>query len=1082
MTSFNVKTVKLEGSNLIEASAGTGKTWSVAILVVRLIVEKEIPIEKILMVTFTKAAVAELESRIRSFVRKAYKHARNEELDDSGIAAIVGEPDARKLDLLKKAVQSLDRLSVMTIHSFCQEMIGNYPFESGQSFESEIMTDSSGLVEYYVNEAWRREINTLEDKAVFKHIVKTISRQDLSDVVTRVLGDRTYLYEPIDVAKNQHELKIQIEEYEKKKKDFEEHIQNNWNEITSREYRSHASNFISKNNTPQLFINEFFGRISKNDIPTYFGVYFQSELAMAEDACTVQEGLSELTHQFKADFYGGVVETIKQQVENNKEQRNIITFDDLISSIHKAVEKGTINQVALNKFDAVFIDEFQDTDKKQYEIFDTLFAGKDKKILFYIGDPKQSIYGWRKADIATYKKARNKVDTIHTMNNNFRSTARVIDALNTFFGINDPFYDQDIQYQKVGKGKIDLGEFTENGQPVFPLSINSFKKNAQIVEYVKTEILRLLTSPNVLIGNSSVIPSDIAVLVRSHNQSAKVKEALTSAGIPSVTVDDSSVFLSEEAIWIKNLLETILQPRRNNMNKLLLNPRFGFNRLKIESLNVDEQLELFRKLKNEWKKNGIYNMMFSFFSAYNVIENCMKMGLSGQRSLSNFLQLAELLHQREQKTKFSPEEMITWLSRQKDNSADEYEQRIESEDDAVKITTIHKAKGLTYKVVFAPFLDLIVNEDFPPFDFRDSEGYKFTHSLTEEHRKLWRDQQEQENRRLLYVALTRAQYKTYICENLYHKSSSLKPFLLTQSNLFEVDVEKEAPKPAFEKREVGKKFTPKKLKISYEDIKPTFGIHSFSSLNELHHSTPFLEVEQADPYEKFIFEQLPRGATPGNALHSIFERLQFDKPDTWLATLEKAAGYYPKLITDEQLPYFKQMVENTMNLSLALNGEVVQLKNITQDKMLPELKFHFSIKIQVHKPLIKKMLGDDIHLPGDASLQGLMNGFIDLIFEHNNKFYILDWKSNYLGNSLDDYTPEALKKAMIASNYTLQYMIYTIAVKRWLQSRMPDFDYEKHFGGVIYLYLRGVRQGKDTGVYTSKPAKEMIDKLEEVML
>ncbi|TVQ06842.1 MAG: hypothetical protein EA361_19075 [Bacteroidetes bacterium] len=1080
MTSFNVKTVELSGSNLIEASAGTGKTWSVSILVLRMILEKEVPIEKILMVTFTKAAVAELEARIRDFVRQAYKHVRHEKISNTAIVEVVGSPNTHKLSLLKKAVQSLDRLSVMTIHSFCQEMIRNNPFESGQSFESEMMTDSGSLVEYFVNEAWRKEINTLEDKNVFKHIHNSLSREDLMAVVTKVLGDRVYVYPAVDKEKTENELKAHIDRYEQAWESYVRHIQDNWDEIASRAFKSYALRFINDNNAPQLFIQAFFDKCYSP--PGYFSDYFQTELTLAQNVIQLREQIDELTHQFKCDFYGRVIQHIKNQVERNKERKNIITFDDLISSLHKAVMNRTINHVALNTFDAVFIDEFQDTDKKQYEIFHTLFAGKAGKILFYIGDPKQSIYGWRKADIVTYKKAKNEVDAIHTMNDNFRSTARLIDALNTFIGIEDPFYDEEIQYQKVGKGKINLGEFTESGEPVLPLAINSFEKNDYVVDFVKTEILRLLTTPEVHINGKPIKPSDIAVLVRGHYQAESIKEALSAADIPSVTVDDASVFLSDEALWMKNLMETVMQPRRGSLNKLLLNPRFGFDRCKVENLNNDEHLEIFRRFKTEWKGNGIYNMIFSFFGTYNVIEHCMKMGLNGQRSLSNFLQLAELLHHREQKTKFSPEELISWINRQKDEHSEEHEQRIESEDDAVRISTIHKSKGLTYKVVFAPFLDLKVKEDVSLFDFRDEEGYKFTHRLSPEQETLWRDQQEQENRRLLYVALTRAQYKTYICENHYKKETSLKPFLKSESPLFEVDVVREAPKLQYKTEKGSDVFAPGTLTITFEDIRPTFGIHSFSGLNSRQHSTLFQAEQLENAYDHFIFQQFPRGATAGNALHSIFERLHFDQPETWEQTLLDAVAYYPTILNKDGLHHFQNLVQHTMEAEISLNGESFRLGQIPEKQKLPELQFNFSIKDNVSKEAINQILGEEAELAGDATLQGLMTGFVDLLFLHNNKYYILDWKSNYLGNTPEDYSPQALDIAMKASNYTLQYLIYTVAVKRWLESRLQGFDYERDFGGVIYLYLRGIRQGKDTGIFIDKPAKALMDQLEDLLV
>jgi len=124
------------------------------------------------------------------------------------------------------------------------------------------------------------------------------------------------------------------------------------------------------------------------------------------------------------------------------------------------------------------------------------------------------------------------------------------------------------------------------------------------------------------------------------------------------------------------------------------------------------------------------------------------------------------------------------------------------------------------------------------------------------------------------------------------------------------------------------------------------------------------------------------------------------------------------------------------------------------------------------------LLGNEAELSGESDLEGLMTGFIDLIFELNGKYYILDWKSNHLGNKLEDYGPDQLEEAMKASNYNLQYLIYTVALKRWLESRIPDFDYYKHFGGVLYVFLRGTREGQETGIYKAIPDREDIEKLD----
>jgi exodeoxyribonuclease V beta subunit len=456
------------------------------------------------------------------------------------------------------------------------------------------------------------------------------------------------------------------------------------------------------------------------------------------------------------------------------------------------------------------------------------------------------------------------------------------------------------------------------------------------------------------------------------------------------------------------------------------------------------------------------------------------MGIAGQRILTNLYQITEILHQVELQNKYTPTELLIWCQRSQNETNDEYEQRVESQDDAVQITTIHRCKGLTYKIVFAPYLDLKV-KPFPIFEFREQGNYKYTYQPTDEQKILWREQNEQENRRLIYVALTRAQFRIYLCINNFggFADSSIKNFPILNQKKWEAN--ENDPLPDFkDKKPEPIQFSPKaKPEI---DIKNTFGIHSFSALSKAHHSAPFEKAELGKPdnYDQFIFQNLGRGANVGTALHSIFERLDFNNPAIWDQTLADASKYYRNIIKEESMDLFMQMTKHIMNTEIICDGEKFALNKVTNNQKLPELEFCFSMS-KVNRATINDILGDEADIGGDTDIEGLMTGFIDLLFERNGKYYILDWKSNHLGNSTGNYDRNGLEVAMKASNYNLQYMIYTVAVKRWLESRIKNFDYGKQFGGVIYVFLRGVRGGQKTGIYTTKPDLGKIESLEKLL-
>lgn len=1087
---FNAFEVELTGRNLIEASAGTGKTYSIALLVLRLITEKDIPLSKILMVTFTKAAVAELESRIRKFVRLASRYASGKAIDEDPVRRIVDRVTKEEaLRKLKEALRSLDELSVMTIHSFCERNLTMHPFETGQQFKFEIATDISDIRDLVVNDYWRKKVNSL-DRDLFVHFTEILTRDQIKEVLNKALDDKEYLSSPLE---NEEEvlgkIKSAISETEKALKIFNDHIRDNFESISSKQLTGYAGDFIDENkSSPAKFKKAFMKgcrELLKENKKQYLKTSFPDEFALYEKYYNQKTLLDELSSSYIYNIFKSAVEELKHRVTEFKGKRQLIDFNDQIRFLHKAVAYGLINKVLSEKYLAVFIDEFQDTDKLQYEIFDTLFRDR---IVFYIGDPKQSIYGWRKADLDTYKKARGKVNVVPPMDLNFRSTAGLINAINVFFaGTDNPFDDDEINYENVKPGRKDLGSMTDNGNPVVPFEINGFKKKDFINQYVVNETSRLIFSGKVKINGEEVKPSDIAIIVRTNKEARAMKKALSDVNIPAITVDETRVMESDEAQVIRYLMEAVIQPNRGVINRVLLNRGLGFDIKKIFKIEEEEHLENFRDLRKTWNEHGIYNMLFQFFDTYRVREHCLELGLEGQRILTNFYHIAEILHKNSQKNKYTPEEVLVWSQRAQKDREEEYEQRIESQDDAVKITTVHRAKGLTYKIVFAPFLDMKIKER-DIYEYRKDGSYYFTHQPDEEALGLWSRQLEQENRRLIYVALTRAQYKVYLCINNSIGGSSLKNFKLDGVNQIESIIPDIAQDERKDKQEE-RKFTPRK-KPDIEEIKKTFGIHSFSALSRAHHAAPFEKEEMNDErrYDRFIFQELGRGANVGTALHSIFERLNFSDENSWDQTILDASKYYSNIIhgkneeknQESNLESFRLLIENVMRTRVSINGTEFMLSELDDNKKLPELEFYFSVD-RVNKTVINELLSEDTKLGGEVDIEGLMTGFIDLVFMHNGKYYILDWKSNHLGNSVDNYDTAGMDTAMTGSNYHLQYKIYTVALIRWLKNRIPAFDYEKNFGGIIYVFLRGVREGRDTGIYTTKPGKSEIDVLDRAL-
>jgi len=1092
---FNVLTVGLKDSKLIEASAGTGKTYSIAILVLRLIIEKHIPIEKILMVTFTKAAVAELESRIRKFIRLAYRYSSGKEIEDDTIKKVIGEPGSEKTKLLLNAVRSLDRLSVLTINSFCQKTIDEFTFETNQSFDYEIVTDDLILLKDASNRYFREVLNIL-DLDNFIGVQKSLKFEKMHQLLKKYLSGMKFIDSNLDQDSTITTIKQKITA---KKDEFDVFLRDQFPLILTMQMKGNAL----LNEARAGNVGEFKRRFSEQiNNPDKSAAYFSNYKFMETDFLNFVREIKCAENEFINFFYLDFFSRAEEEIKRIKLKKGSLSYDDQIKTIHRTLSSELFKEKLAKKFQAVFIDEFQDTDKHQYEIFSEVFSGNS--VVFYIGDPKQAIYGWRGADLDTYKQAKKNVGgSVFSMNKNYRSTKKMIEALNILMNP-DPgfnmFMDDEITYLNVGQGKSGLGIMSDQDREVLPITIwnldtNDFATNDAAVAQ---EIYRLLTN-DVKINGRKITPKDIGILVRDNKEGDKIKKSLARLNIPSVKRDETKVLNSDESALIKYLLNAVISPERGAINRALKSTYSIFSTEKLITLDEEKQTEIFIGLRKILTEEGVYNMILSFLRIYGVRKYCMK-DVSGQRVLTNINQIAEILHKIEKQFKYTPDELLIWMDRSSDESNEEYEQRVESDDEAVQISTIHKAKGLEYNIVFAPCLSIIPKPKFLEAgnvnDFKKDGEYFFTLNyplLSPEDKINFGRQKEQENRRLIYVALTRAVYKCYISlvPRIYGRSKVLVSSSLSEitdqykngSELIEIkQISKddfESVKADYKQHAEAIEFSPKaKPKI---EIKNTFGIHSFSALSKVHHSVLYEKTEMGkqDEYDQFIFDDLGRGANVGTALHSIFERLDYNNPGTWKQTLEEASKYYPNIIKEERLELFRQMVTHMMNVEITCNAEKFALNEITNEQKITELEFCFSMD-KVNKTKLNEILGDEADLGGEADIEGLMTGFIDLFFEHKGKYYILDWKSNYLGNAIESYGKEGLNEAMKSSNYNLQYMIYTIAVKRWLETRIENFDYDLQFGGIVYLFLRGVRDGHQTGIFTTKPGLDKIESLEKL--
>lgn len=1123
---FNPKTVNLAGINLIEASAGTGKTYSIALLVLRLIIEKEIPVKEILMVTFTKAAVAELEERIRLFVRKAHKQVQSQELknDDIGnlLASAIAQTSHQKVqDLLKNAVLFLDETSVLTIHSFCQLTLNEFAFETQQLFGAELLQDTDTILQDEVNQFWRSNVTSISTDLLAYLIPEGLSITSIKDVVKEHISGKTFFMYvdnedySLDEEKILGDIKaLEIEE-ERLKVEFYQFIEDDKDRLWAISQVKDAKKSILK-----LCVD--------NDIDEWLRLISNPKTKYPKELypdILEKLGIRKLEAQAPAKFIQKIINKITCNainqvslgIKNYKLRNNQLSYDDLISNLNAAILKPDNTKLIeglQSKYKAVFIDEFQDTDRLQYQIFDTAF--NTNTIVFYIGDPKQSIYAWRKADIFTYFEAQKAAHNCYGMNHNYRSAGLYIDAMNVFFSVDDAFHfkgnEQTIDYIKVdsptpnNKGNLLNGSDLET-----PITLTKLNNKDVIAVAVANQISEILkpNSPFVILSEPVTLseaknpnprpikPSDIGILVRNKKDGKKIQAQLSKLGIPSVAIIEAKILQSAEAINMLYFLMAVADISRSNINRALLSPFTRFGKTEILALDIQQATELFRKYQTLWETDGIFTTIKTFMADYQTVKTLTQQ--NQLQTLTNLHQLTELLHKTQTSKKLSDLDVISWLNRGingQTNEGDEYEQRIESDEEAVKIVTIHSSKGLEYNIVFAPYLDFILGKDArynkgKVCSFRNPktkyyQSFPEYDTLNADEKIIFDQQESQENSRLIYVAITRAVYKCFIYKSnakdspLTYFVDALKetnPNLITQTNQYPTAT---TYSPLTTNHYP---LTTNHSPVNFQLLQKNWHKLSYSFLKAPYQYYPTIKSNQKlNAYDNFIFNDLAKGAKAGNMLHYIFENIQLDNPKSWPQAINNALKNFTTKETDNYKTKLLELLQHSLNTTLNIAGQSFTLSAVNAKKCINEFEFDFMVS-PFKIPQLKALedANTQINLSPGNNLEGVMNGKIDLFFEHLGKYYVLDWKSNYLGNDIENYNTNNLNQAMNHSNYHLQYLIYTLATKKYLESRLPSFNYQTQFGGVIYLFVRGLRTGQQTGVFIAQPSAKKIQLLDEIL-
>ncbi len=1159
----------LSGRNLIEASAGTGKTYSIGLIVIRLLLELEIRLPEILVVTFTNAAAGELKGRIRNFLKEALGLLSGK-TPSSGISCIVERAVERKgaghvRDIIKAALQDLDEASIDTIHGFCLKSLRELALETSSPFEPVILPDDSEYIHMAGADFFRRQFYSGEPEFL-EYAVKEKITPGLFEALARLAQKfgKIPVYpvpeDPVPQNRLLHEIRgiySEIQELWSRSRD-EIILLLDENPCLKKVSYNAASIKELADDADRYFAGENF----HVGLPRKFNLFTSSGISGCIKKGYEKDGLSHpffgLSDKFnekykdlekvfsnsvaalEADFLGRA----PGMMTGYKDKEMILSFDDLCRVLETALADETRGLAAKlgNLYRAVLIDEFQDTDSMQCRIFQAAFTGK---ILFFIGDPKQSIYSFRGADLYNYERIISSgfipPERHFKMNINYRSEEGLVKALNKFFLSRDnPFLSEEISMIEVSapepaRVKEILTENGASGGNLYFLyqetaaagkrfltasgEIRAEESRLLCAEAAAFEALRLLApGSNILIGDRNIIPSDIAVLVRSGDEALVVKKAFEERGIPAVLSRTDSVYQSIQAEDLYRTLCAVREPHRPDILKAaLLTGIFGQTPEEIGALTENQAdfeswIRKFTDYRHTWDSGGP-GAMFEKIYHENTVRKRLLLNKDGERQVTNLDHIAELLILEGRNKPLS--DLIKYLSAKMLSPGivpEEEEIRLESDDNAALILTIHKSKGLEFPIVFAPYLwEDSSHRIENPFIFHNGRNEPEIALECDENIKGKKKAEDlRESIRLAYVAMTRAVHRTYVAWGRFSGSAnSALNYLLHGGRPYKDFPESEALEELkkLQDKYIYIKEMPQDKEGQFhkepqKDTAPTGKFKKFDSvILPSYRLSSFTSVSQSKAWEGAYFPDrdfftkentfpadddkpypatLPPGPKTGIALHALFEAMDFTSPpeaDEIGLILENSG------LTDmssDCIPAAQDIVKNTLHARLTgKNSETFSLALIKRNDRLSELEFHYPLK-----PRAGKSLSSEFSLRYGISIdkipEGFMKGFIDLVFRYNGLFYIADWKSNFLGGSINDYERPILDKTMREHKYNLQYSIYLCALHRYLLKRQPLYDYDKHIGGVFYIFLRGVKSGSDSGIFYDRPEKDWIMNLSEI--
>ncbi len=1159
MTSRPFSPVLRRGVTLIEASAGTGKTFALTRLYLAAVLSG-ISVDRILVVTFTEAATAELRGRLRTLLSRAREMALGLPADPE-ILALVADVRPDHLPFLSRALFDFDRAPVATIHSFCRRLLREYAFEFDAPFTLDLKSSDRSFKKGSVRETWRQRVYR-EDPRIVWQISGLFP--DGPDGLLRILAPgeihRPFIVDPalpaLDTSRT--EFFVAREIWLSHPPDEAARQMAAWLESRpgsgrngqvlsrDRERRKRILERIAELSDPFPFLpaggdtvdEEIHGLLwrAETDVVGSPGPPVPPALVPLRDYLVAVGRLNiSLREAFREDLH----RELTFRALKKRERQGVETFDDMIGRVVAGLlgpGGPALCSLLRERFPVAFVDEFQDTDYAQFEIFGRIYSlfssdSPEGTSLVLVGEPKQSIYRFRGADLNAYMEAREAVlkkdpEGLCSLGVNYRSDARHVEAINTLFSrCPDPFLSRErIAFLPVESHKNHPSDFFDNdasGTPrppvLFAIEPEGEKFSGKdFYEWSAREVLRLLGG-DVRRNEAPLRPDDICLLVRTNSHANKVLTALESFGIPAVSYAGGSVLRGEMGFDLEMLLLALKDPgERRQMRLVLSSSLFGVEARELLTLasspgDWNVRVDPFFRAASDWHSLGAMGALRRLCLETGVFARILGAGpgRSGRRRLTDLLHLLEIVESldRDRPPLALLVDRYLETRRESEKKGDESTApRLDTLDGRVRILTIHRAKGLEFPVVILP--QGLPGEE----EYGEEGGGEETEGGPEE------------MMRLLYVALTRAVHRTVVMLPCRYVRQFPVGRLLSRAEesgekggegvrFFREEVTRlisdhpalfgSLPLPEPAQNALSPEPPPRILPARHlpRPLPAPLRLESFSSLSqgarrEASPLSPGLRADDDLLWERPAGDPPPGGPLFGTVFHRTFERLLAplapgeagresrdltrELPEALDQALEENAsglGAQAESFREVLLP----LCHRTLRAGLFPDATAPEgwfaFEGILSLPRSVEREFLIPVEDLTGRDLVPFLLPEGEALAFDA-LRGMIRGFVDLLFRHEGKTYLLDYKTNRLPGEreAEAYAPEGLARAMAQHRYDFQGLLYNLALHRLLTFSLPDYDYERHFGGALFLFIRGAG-AKGEGIVHLRPEKNEIEAL-----